>query len=237
MTIAENIYNVRSQIEAACARRDRNPKDVSLMAVTKTVEPARIAEAAAGGIRLFGENRVQEMADKRSAVAGIQGEWHLIGHLQSNKAGKAVELFNVIDSLDGLETARRLNRVTEKAGRMLPVMIEINVGREPQKHGVAPEKLRELLRACSELPRLEVIGLMAIPPAVAVAEHARRYFAAMRELSERFRPSGTQPDETRRWELSMGMSHDFAVAVEEGATMVRVGSAIFGRRPPGAAGH
>jgi PLP dependent protein len=229
--IALNVAHVRERIAQAAHRGGRNPEDVALMAVSKTVEPARIREAHAAGLRLFGENRVQEFAGKAGELAALPGAaWHMIGHLQSNKAAKAVEIFAGVDSLDSLHLAEKLNAAAEKLGRRLPVLIEINVGGEAAKSGLAPQsqELEAVLAAAPRLAHLEVRGLMAIPPFTEDSEGARPYFrrlgALRAELAARKLP-GVAMDV-----VSMGMSHDFEVAIAEGSTCVRVGTAIFGER-------
>ncbi len=227
MSIAENVARVREHM-AAARRAGRNPGEITLMAVSKTVEPARIREAYAAGIRIFGENRVQEFAEKAAALRDLEGaRWHLIGHLQSNKAGKAAELFSAVDSVDSARLARRLDAAAQKE---LPVLIEINVGGEEAKSGVAPgsAELEELLRAAPELKHVRIRGLMAIPPFTEDPEGARGYFRRMRELRQEI--AGRKLPGVAMEVLSMGMSHDFEVAIEEGATCVRVGTAIFGER-------
>ena len=198
------------------------------MAVSKTHPAEAIREAYAAGIRLFGENRVQEFAGKAEAVRDLDAEYHLIGHLQSNKTGKAAELFHGVDSVDSLKLARRLNAEAERAGKKLRVLIEINTGGEAAKSGFAPEaaELKELLASASALPNIEIRGLMTIPPHTDDPKGARPYFKLLRELRDRLRS-----DSLLLRELSMGMSHDFEVAIEEGSTCVRVGTAIFGERP------
>lgn len=210
----------------ACARRGRPEGSVRLLCATKTVTPARIGEAYAAGCRLFGENRVQERQAKLAQVAELQGaEWHLLGPLQQNKAARALGLFDCIESVDSLALAQRLNRL---ASAPTQVLLEINIGREPQKHGVLPEAALELALAMQSLERIEVRGAMTVPTWTEAPEGARRYFAALAELGEQLRLAlHRRPQE---WELSMGMSHDYAVAIEEGATLVRLGTAIFGAR-------
>ncbi len=223
MSIAENIARVRERMAAAARRAGRDPDQITLMAVSKTIEPERIREAFAAGIRVFGENRVQEFEKKVPVLRELAGaEWRLIGHLQSNKARKAAELFTAVDSVDSLKLARKLD---EAAERTLPALIEINVGGEEAKSGVRPgsAELEEILGATFK--RVEIRGLMTIPPFTEDPEGARPYFRKMRELREEL---------ARKWPhvslLSMGMSHDFEVAIEEGSTCVRVGTAIFGER-------
>ena len=215
----------------ASRRGGRRSEDVALMAVSKTVEAARIREAYAAGLRLFGENRVQEFAGKAAELAALPGAaWHMIGHLQSNKAAKAVEVFAGVDSLDSVHLAEKLDAAAEKLGKRLPVLIEIKVGGEAAKSGLAPQspELEAILAAAPRLAHLEFRGLMTIPPFTEDPEGARPYFrrlAALRaELAAR-KLSSVALDV-----LSMGMSHDFEVAIEEGSTCVRVGTAIFGER-------
>lgn len=228
MSIANNLEKVEQRIAAACARAGRSRDSVRLMAVTKTVEAERILEAARLGLRLFGENRVQERQAKQETLAGIAADWHLIGGLQSNKANRAAELFDVVESVDSLALAQRLDHAAERTGRVLPVLVQVNIGREPQKHGAPPEAAASLAAAIASLPHLRLQGLMAVPPAAADPEASRPWFAALRRLSEQIRPKVSESGQP--WELSMGMSHDFEVAIEEGSTLVRVGSALFGER-------
>lgn len=223
--IRANVERVRERIARAAERAGRRPDDVLLVAVSKTVEAERVRAAVAAGITALGENRVQE-ARAKIAEIGRPVAWHLIGHLQTNKARDAVELFDVIHSVDRIELARELDRRAHARGRVVKVLLQVNVGGEATKGGVAPEAVAETLEALAPLRNLAVRGLMTIPPEVERAEEARGWFQALRKLAERH----ALP------ELSMGMSGDFEVAVEEGATMVRVGTAIFGPRPPRAEG-
>ena len=218
MSIGENISKVRERIAWAARRAGRDPDQITLMAVSKTVEPERIREAYAAGIRVFGENRVQEFEKKAPALRDLVGaEWHLIGHLQSNKAKRAAELFGAVDSVDSVKLARKLD---EAAERILPVLIEVNVGGEQAKSGVGPgsAEFEELLGTVFH--KVQVKGLMAIPPLMEDPEGTRKYFRKMRELRA----------EVGLEVLSIGMSHDFEVAIEEGSTCIRVGTAIFGER-------
>lgn len=231
MSISENIAGVRERISAAAARAGRNPDDIVLMAVSKTQPPERVAEAYGAGLRLFGENRVQEFAGKASALVGLPAaEWHLIGHLQTNKAGKAAELFGAVDSVDSLKLAERLDAAARELDKKLGVVIEVNVGGEAAKSGVVPDSraLEELLLAASRLEALEFRGLMTIPPFTDDPLGARPYFCRLRELRNSI--AARKLPGVRMDELSMGMSHDFEVAIEEGSTCVRVGTAIFGER-------
>ncbi len=226
MSIAENLDRVRAELADACARAGRSPADVRLMAVSKTHPAEALAEAYAAGQRLFGENRVQEMQTKAPQLTALPGlEIHLIGPLQNNKTGKAVELFSAIDTVDEVKTAVRLNAAAAALGRVLPVLIEVKLSPEATKHGLAPEALPAFLETLAALPSLRATGLMTVPPAGDGAESARPYFRQLRALREKhvtLHPTLT--------ELSMGMSGDFAVAIEEGSTTVRIGTAIFGKR-------
>ncbi len=231
MSILENISVIRERIMAAAHRAGRRPEEIALMAVTKTHPPERIREAHAAGLRLFGENRVQEFARKATALADLAGaEWHMIGHLQSNKAGKAVELFGAVDSIDSVKLAEKLDAAARSVGKKLAVLIEINVGGEAAKSGVAPDsrELEELLLAAPRFEALQFRGLMTVPPFVDDPENARPYFRKLRELRDALARRKLPAVSTDV--LSMGMSHDFEVAIEEGSTCVRVGTAIFGER-------
>jgi pyridoxal phosphate enzyme (YggS family) len=232
MSIAENIARVRERIVVAAKRVGRNPDSVTLMAVSKTVDQERIHQASVAGIRLFGENRVQEFEQKfPDADSRRNAEWHLIGHLQTNKARKAVEIFDAVDSVDSLRLAEKLDHAAASSANKLPVLIEINVGGEESKSGVPLDspRLADLLQGVGRLEHLQVRGLMAVPPFAENPEATRLYFRLLRDLrdsvAQRKLP-GIQMDV-----LSMGMSHDFEVAIEEGSTCVRVGTAIFGERP------
>lgn len=236
MPVAENLSRVRERISSAACRAGRNPDDVALMAVTKTFDAALIREAHAAGLRLFGENRVQEFAAKAEAVRALEGaRWHLIGHLQSNKAARAAQLFDAVDTVDSLRLARKLNAAAEARGVPLSVLIEINLAGEAAKSGVAPDskELEDILYAAPQLEALKISGLMAIPPFTANPEGARPYFRRLREvrnaIAARNLP-GASPAVLSLDALSMGMSHDFEIAIEEGSTCIRLGTAIFGAR-------
>jgi pyridoxal phosphate enzyme (YggS family) len=220
LDIAANLERVRERLARAAERAGRRPTDVLLIAVSKTVDVDRIRAAVAAGVGALGENRVQE-AKAKIAELGRPVAWHLIGHLQTNKARDAVELFDVVHSLDRLELARELERRAGARGQVVDTLLQVNVAGEASKGGVGPDVVAETLDAVGKLAHVRVRGLMTIPPEVERADDARRWFRRLRELGERH---GLR-------ELSMGMSHDFEVAVEEGATMVRVGTAIFGPRP------
>ena len=201
------------------------------MGVSKTYPVERIREAYAAGLRMFGENRVQEFADKAGSLHDLADvEWHLIGHLQSNKAAKATELFGAVDSVDSVRLAEKLNGAAEKAGKTLPILIEINVGGEDAKSGVAPasEELEQVLMAASRWGNLRIRGLMTVPPYSENPEDARPFFRHLREVRDEI--SSRNLLAIRMDVLSMGMSHDFEAAIEEGSTCVRVGTAIFGER-------
>jgi pyridoxal phosphate enzyme (YggS family) len=231
MSIAENIVRVRERIAEAARRAARNPEEITLMGVSKTFPVERIREAYAAGLRVFGENRVQEFAGKADALHDLRDtEWHLIGHLQTNKAGKAAELFHAVDSVDSTRMAEKLNAFAESAGKRLPVLIEINVGGEKAKSGVAldSEELERILRSAPRWANLKMRGLMTVPPYIEDHEGSRPYFRQLRQIRDSIAARGLP--QVGMAVLSMGMSHDFEVAIEEGATCVRVGTAIFGER-------
>jgi pyridoxal phosphate enzyme (YggS family) len=231
VSIVENVARVRERITSAAGRAGRDPKEITLMGVSKTFPVERIREAYAAGLRMFGENRVQEFADKAGSLHDLADvEWHLIGHLQSNKAAKATELFGAVDSVDSVRLAEKLNGAAEKAGKTLPILIEINVGGEAEKSGVAPasQELEQVLLAAPRWGNLNVRGLMTVPPYSEVPEGARPFFRQLREIRDRIASRRLPAVEIDV--LSMGMSHDFEVAIEVGSTCVRVGTAIFGER-------
>ena len=219
-----NLERVRERVAQAAERAGRRSADVLLIGVSKTVDIERIRLALAAGLTALGENRVQEAKAKVEAL-GHPVPWHLIGHLQTNKARDAVAVFDVVHSVDRLELARELERRASAGQRVLDVLLEVNLGREPAKSGVEPDALGALLDGLAGLAHLRPRGLMAIPPVAESPEQTRRWFQTLRGLGERH---GLP-------ELSMGMSADYEVAIEEGATMVRVGTAIFGARPARAA--
>ncbi len=232
VSIADNVVGVRERIDLAARRCRRRSQDITLMAVTKTFSPESIREAYAAGLRVFGENRVQEFAGKAEAVRDLGGaEWHMVGHLQTNKAAKAAELFAAVDSLDSLRLAEKLNEAAQKHGKKIPVLIEVNVGGEEAKSGAAPgsRDWEDLLAAAPRFSALEFRGLMTIPPYSEDPEGARPYFQKLRQLRDGI--AARQLPGIGITVLSMGMSHDFEVAIEEGSTCVRVGTAIFGERP------
>lgn len=218
--IRANIERVRERIARAAERAGRRADDVLLVGVSKTVDVDRIRQAVAAGLSALGENRVQEAKEKIAAL-GRPVPWHLIGHLQTNKVRDALELFDLIHSLDRAELARECDRRARLRGRPVPVLLQVNVAGEASKGGFAPEQVGEAVEAVGALDHLQLRGLMTIPPPVERPEEARGGFRALAQLAKRHGLS----------ELSMGMSADFEVAIEEGATMVRVGTAIFGLRP------
>jgi pyridoxal phosphate enzyme (YggS family) len=230
MTIAQNLAHMHERITQAASRAGRSPDEVQLMAVSKTVSPESIREACAAGQRLFGENRVQEFISKIGPLSGLELTWHFIGHLQSNKAAKAVELFDAVDSIDSLRLAERLSAAAEQQSRTLPVLIELNLGGEESKAGVPPDSpaLEQILQAAGRLGHIQIIGLMTVPPYSDNPEDARPYFRRLRQIGNAI--AARNLPHVRMDQLSMGMSHDFEVAIEEGSTCVRLGTAIFGRR-------
>jgi len=233
MSIAENLAQVRQRVTAAARRAGRQPEEIALMAVSKTFPAERVRAAFDAGLRLFGENRVQEFAGKIDSLRDLRAEWRLIGHLQTNKSAKAVELFDAIDSVDSLRLAQKLNGFALQLGKKIPVLIEINVGGEEAKSGVAPDsrQLEDILSAAQGLEHLEVRGLMTVPPFGDASQEARPYFRKLRELRDQIAARRLPAVDMHM--LSMGMSHDFEVAIEEGSTCVRLGTAIFGERPIG----
>jgi PLP dependent protein len=231
VSIKENIASIQERIAAAARRAGRRADEIALMAVTKTHPAERIRDAYAAGLRLFGENRVQEFSGKVDSLRDLRdARWHMIGHLQKNKAIKAAELFGAVDSIDSIELAPKLNVAAQKLGKRLRVLIEVNVGGESAKSGVALEstELEKLLRAAPLFESLEFRGLMAVPPFTEDPEGSRPHFRKLRELRDAI--AKRQLPAINMDELSMGMSHDFEVAIEEGSTCVRIGTAIFGER-------
>ncbi len=220
---------VRNDINACALRCNRAPSDITLVAVSKTHPPDAIHEGISLGLTDFGENRVQEAESKIPIVGRDAARWHLIGHLQSNKARKAVELFDVIHSLDSIVLAQRLDRICVESNReKLPVLIQVDLGHEERKTGVGEKNLSELVSTVAESERLQLRGLMTLPPFFDEAEKARLFFRRLRELRDDLQAQGAFGN--RRGDLSMGMTHDYQVAIEEGATIVRIGTAIFGER-------
>lgn len=223
---------INQRIAAACERAGRQASEITLVAVSKTVPSARIREAIEAGVRALGESRVQEAAVKIPELKPLSDErkvqWHLIGHLQSNKARRAVELFDAVHSVDSLKLAEQLDRLAGESGKRLPIFIEVNLGGEESKTGAAPDEILPLCEQIGKLPRLELKGLMAVPPFSDNAEDARPFFQHLRHLRDEARQAGAAGG--RFNDLSMGMSDDFEIAIEEGATFIRVGTALFGAR-------
>jgi pyridoxal phosphate enzyme (YggS family) len=231
MPIAANIALIQQRIASAARLAGRDPGNIALMAVTKTQPPERIREAYNAGQRLFGENRVQEFAGKVEALCDLHAaEWHMIGHLQTNKAAKTAELFRAVDSVDSLKLAEKLDAAVHTLGRKLDVLIEVNVGGEAAKSGIAPDsaELGELLLAAPRLQALFFHGLMTVPPFTDDPQGSRPYFRKLRELRDAI--AARNLPAIAMDQLSMGMSHDFEVAIEEGSTCIRLGTAIFGER-------
>jgi len=228
--IPQNLQELKSRIAEAAQRSGRRPEDVRLLAVTKTVPMGRIREAISSGQRLFGENYVQEAAKKFESMGDLYREtdWHFIGHLQRNKARLAVQLFNCIETVDNLKLARALDRHAKAAGKRLSVYIQVNVARDPMKSGLSPEELPVFLAEAADLSGIDICGLMTMPPWEPEPESLRPWFRVLRDLRDKTNVVLGHSHGLR--ELSMGMSQDFEVAIEEGATVVRIGTALFGRR-------
>src|SRR5882672_4996179 len=227
--LRERLERIHERIAETALRVNRRPNDVTLVAVSKTHTAEIIQQAIAAGVTDLGENRVQEADAKIPAVGRRAARWHLIGHLQSNKARRAVELFDVIHSLDSVKLARRLDRVCQEINReVLPVLIQVDLGKETTKTGAADSEVPKIIEAVAQLPTLRLIGLMTLPPYFDDPENGRPFFRRLRELRDELRAQGAFGDQ--RGELSMGMTNDYQVAIEEGATIVRIGTAIFGTR-------
>ncbi len=226
--IRKNYERIMEEIEKACYRVGRKPGEVKLLAATKTRTPDEIREAYMAGIRLFGENRVQEAKEKIPQLKELEGvQWHMIGHLQTNKVKYAVELFNCIETLDRKELVDELLKKMERKGiERMDLLIEVKLSPEESKHGCSPESVEELLSYTFQFPQLNVLGFMTVPPYFENPEEVRPYFRELRRIRDKM-----EEVFNRKFpELSMGMSHDFSVAVEEGATIVRIGTALFGPR-------
>ncbi len=226
--IGERLARVQARIAAAARRAGRDPASITLVAISKTVPSDRIKEGVAAGIAVLGENRVQEAQDKIQTL-GRLAQWHLVGHLQTNKARLAVQLFDVIHSLDSMKLARELDKHARAAGKRVPCLVEVNQGGELTKSGLTGEGVPPFLREVAALTGIEILGLMSVPPFLESPEDVRPYFRRLRALRDEAVAAGIPG--IRMGHLSMGMSHDFEVAIEEGATMVRIGTAIFGPRP------
>jgi len=228
MSIAANIRSTLERIAAIAQECGRDPQEIQLVAVSKLFPASAIDEAILAGQTVFGENYIQEAQTKIEEL-GDRCRFHFIGHLQSNKAKLACRLFDVIETVDSLKLAKTLDRHLQELGRSMKVLLQVNIGKDENKSGAAAERTEDLLRNVRTLPNLEVIGLMTMPPFTDDPEDARPYFRQLRQLAEQLANKGLFPPE-RKVELSMGMSNDFHVAIQEGATIVRVGTAIFGHR-------
>jgi pyridoxal phosphate enzyme (YggS family) len=225
MDLAANLEEISRRVERACSRAQRDPASVALLAVTKSQPPEIVNDAARLGVTLFGENKVQEAKAKIPLCSG-RLRWQMIGHLQSNKCRDAVELFEMVQSVDSLKLAEELDRRAEQAGKRISILLEVNIVGEASKFGYRPDHLLADLGALNRLPRLELRGLMTVPPWVPEPEKVRHVFRQLRELKQRCEAELGAPLE----HLSMGMSGDYETAIEEGATMVRIGTALFGPR-------
>ena len=225
MDLAANLAGVQRRIEGACARAGREPRSVSVVAVTKSHPPEVVNEAAKLGLTLFGENKVQEAKAKIPLCSG-KVRWHMIGHLQTNKCRDAVELFEMIQTIDSLHLAQEINKRAEQAAKRIPILLEVNIAGEAQKFGYRPEQLLAELGQINSLSRLELQGLMTVPPWTSEPEKVRPVFRRLKQLKEQCEQVLAAPLP----HLSMGMTGDFEVAIEEGATMVRIGTALFGLR-------
>jgi PLP dependent protein len=226
--VQTNLRMVLDSIERAAQKASRSGSSVRLVAVSKTIGVEHIRQAVAAGAMALGENKVQEASSKQPLLSELRVEWHLIGSLQKNKANRAAEIFDWIESLDDFELASKLDRACERLNKRMPVLIQVNVGREASKSGIAEEEVADFAGRVSAFKHLEVRGLMALPPYSEDPEESRPHFIRLRELAERI--ESQKLDAISMKELSMGMSHDFPVAIQEGATLVRIGTAIFGPR-------
>ncbi|MFC1461772.1 YggS family pyridoxal phosphate-dependent enzyme [Verrucomicrobiota bacterium] len=221
----DRLNRVRTRIADACERSGRSPDDVRLLPISKTRGPDEIREAADLGLTVFGENRVQEAKQKIPMCSG-RLSWHMVGHLQTNKARDAVNLFQMIHSVDSLKLLKAIDRHSGEAGSVMPVCLEVNVSGEGSKFGLAPETVPGMLKAANDLMQVDIVGLMTMPPIAQDPEEARGHFRQLRELRDEWRgQTGFKLSE-----LSMGMSHDFEIAIEEGATWIRLGTVLFGKR-------
>lgn len=227
--LGRKLAEVRERIKAAALEANRDPDEITLVGISKTHPIEALQRVIESGLKDLGENKVQEAEPKIGSIGRSAARWHLVGHLQSNKARRAVQLFDVIHSLDSAELAHRLNRICEEEQRAgLQVLIQVELGREETKSGVSEHEVEELARVVAESSRLELTGVMTLPPFFSDPELARPYFRQLRAIRDRLKSRGFFGD--ARGDLSMGMTNDFAVAISEGATIVRVGTAIFGER-------
>lgn len=225
MSLAENLDSIQQRIRAACDRAGRSPESITLLAVTKGQPPETVSEANKLGLAFFGENKIQEAKAKIPLSSG-KCRWHFIGHLQTNKCRDAVELFEMIQSVDSLHVAQEISKRAEQAGKTMPILLEVNLAGEASKFGYKPDQLENDLQQINALPRIEIHGFMTIPPWTSNAENVRPVFRQLRELKARAEQALGAPLP----HLSMGMTGDFEVAIEEGATIVRIGTALFGPR-------
>lgn len=228
MSVTENLSRIKERMAEAAIRSGRTPDSVKLVGVTKTVDLDRIKEAVSAGLQILGENYVQEARDKIRELKD-RVSWHFVGRLQTNKAKYAVKLFDMIQTVDSFRLAQELNRRAQPLGRTVPIIIQVNLASEVSKGGVEPSECLSLIRQVSVLENLQIRGLMTMPPFFDQPERARPYFAQLREMSQKIAEAQVAGVEMN--ELSMGMSGDFEAAIEEGATLIRVGTAIFGERP------
>jgi PLP dependent protein len=229
--LAARLAGIRARIAAAARKSGRRPEEVALIAISKTHPASTVKKLLELGTTDIGENRVQEAEEKVNEIGGDKARWHLVGHLQANKARRAVNIFEVIHSLDSVDLAQRLDRIcTEEERESLPVLIQVDLGHEETKSGIDESELNHMVESLGSLTRLKLIGLMTLPPFFDDPEPSRPFFRRLRELRDELGRRGAFGE--RAGELSMGMTHDFEVAIEEGATMVRIGTAIFGERAP-----
>lgn len=225
--IAENILKVNERIKEAAINCGRDPEEVRLVAVAKTIPPEKVKTAINAGVKILGENYLQE-AQKKIGIIGKEVAWHFIGHLQTNKAKFVVDLFDLVHSVENYRLAERLNREAGKKEKIMPILIQVNISGEDTKHGIDSQSLFKLIEDVSALPHLSIQGLMTMPPMSSEPEDSRPYFSLLRKLRDELQSKGLKSVSLK--ELSMGMSTDFVVAIEEGATLVRVGTSIFGAR-------
>jgi pyridoxal phosphate enzyme (YggS family) len=235
LSIAQNVARVQERVRQAAQRVGRDPATVRLVAASKTVEAARIRAAIAAGVTILGENYLQEARQKIGQIGRHTVEWHMIGSLQRNKVRYMFDLFDMMHSLDSLPLAEEINRRAERLGRSMPVLLEVNVGGEASKSGFSPQALLAEVHKLAALSHLQVRGLMTVPPPTVHPQEARPFYQELRALRERLEQQGIEG--LTFAELSMGMTADFEVAIEEGATLVRIGTAIFGPRPASSAHH
>ncbi len=228
--IEENLTFVYEKVKKACRKSGRDFSEIKIVAVSKTHPVEKIVEAFNCGLRIFGENRVQEALQKKEALKDYAIEWHLIGHLQKNKVKHAVEIFDFIHSIDNFELAEKIEKKLKEKNKTIKGFIQVKLSNEETKHGISPNELEDLAKFCANLNRLKIIGLMTVPPYFEDIEKVRPYFVKLRKLRDKL---NEKIFNGRLAELSMGMTHDFEVAIEEGATYVRIGTGIFGERDYG----